>query len=70
MWSTYQCSLAAVLAIPALVNASVLTPPVLPLVVRNPYLSTWLANAREAPWTKWPIFWAGQEVCSRLPSEM
>ena len=30
--------------------ASRLTPPVLPLVVRNPYLSIWLPDAREAPW--------------------
>lgn len=46
-------------------RASKLHPPVLPLIVRNPYLSTWLANAREEPWTKWPMFWTGQEV--RLP---
>lgn len=45
-------------------NASSLTPPVLPLIVRNPYLSTWLQNAREEPWTKWPMFWTGAEVCS------
>ncbi|KAL1296952.1 hypothetical protein AAFC00_004555 [Neodothiora populina] len=43
-------------------QASVLTPPVLPLIVRNPYLSTWLANAREEPWTKWPMFYTGQEI--------
>jgi len=30
----------------ALSAASTLTPPVLPLVVRSPYLSTWLGNAR------------------------
>ncbi|EXJ86581.1 hypothetical protein A1O3_03534 [Capronia epimyces CBS 606.96] len=46
----------------ALVQCSRLTPPVLPLIVRNPYLSTWLANARDAPWEKWPMFWTGQEV--------
>jgi hypothetical protein len=43
-------------------RASTLTPPVLPLLVRNPYLSTWLGHAREAPWEHWPIFWTGQEV--------
>ncbi|EME87213.1 uncharacterized protein MYCFIDRAFT_60684 [Pseudocercospora fijiensis CIRAD86] len=42
--------------------ASTLTPPVLPLIVRNPYLSTWLADAREEPWSKWPMFWTGQSV--------
>ncbi|PYH93271.1 DUF1793-domain-containing protein [Aspergillus ellipticus CBS 707.79] len=42
--------------------ASSLTPPVLPLIVRNPYLSTWLGNAREVPWSKWPIFYTGEEV--------
>lgn len=42
--------------------ASSLTPPVLPLVVRNPYLSTWLGNAREAPWSKWPMFYTGEEI--------
>ncbi|MCJ1355560.1 MAG: hypothetical protein MMC33_005552 [Icmadophila ericetorum] len=43
-------------------EASTLTPPVLPLFVRNPYLSTWLQNARDAPWEKWPMFWTGQEI--------
>ncbi|KXT04280.1 hypothetical protein AC578_7941 [Pseudocercospora eumusae] len=43
-------------------TASTLTPPVLPLIVRNPYLSTWLADAREEPWSKWPMFWTGQSV--------
>lgn len=46
----------------ALVQSSRLTPPVLPLIVRNPYLSTWLANARDVPWEKWPMFWTGQEI--------
>lgn len=46
-----------------LVTASKLTPPALPLVVRNPYLSTWLANAREEPWSKWPMFYTGESVC-------
>ncbi|KAK3674739.1 hypothetical protein LTR78_005461 [Recurvomyces mirabilis] len=43
-------------------SASTLAPPVLPLIVRNPYLSTWLANAREAPWTQWPMFYTGNSV--------
>ncbi|SLM41031.1 Domain of unknown function DUF1793 [Lasallia pustulata] len=43
-------------------EASRLTPPVLPLIVRNPYLSTWLSDAREPPWSRWPMFWTGQEV--------
>jgi len=46
----------------SIVDASVLTPPVLPLIVRNPYLSTWLPNARDVPWKKWPTFWTGEEV--------
>lgn len=54
--------LAAVLLTVSAVNASKLTPPVLPLTVRNPYLSTWLQNAREAPWSRWPMFWTGQEI--------
>lgn len=43
-------------------TASTLTPPVLPLTVRNPYLSTWLGSARDAPWSSWPIFYTGEEV--------
>ncbi|KAK5999898.1 hypothetical protein QM012_004986 [Aureobasidium pullulans] len=42
--------------------ASTLNPPVLPLIVRNPYLSTWLGNARDKPWTKWPMFYTGEEI--------
>ncbi|KAF2259253.1 glutaminase A [Lojkania enalia] len=42
-------------------DASTLSPPVLPLIVRNPYLSTWM-HAREEPWHKWPIFWEGGEL--------
>ncbi|KAG9246259.1 hypothetical protein BJ878DRAFT_497821 [Calycina marina] len=57
-WTTY---LGAAL-VTAIVEASTLTPPVLPLIVRNPYLSTWLGNAREPPWNAWPIFWTGQEL--------
>ncbi|POS84212.1 DUF1793-domain-containing protein, partial [Erysiphe pulchra] len=45
-----------------LTKASVLQPPVLPLIVRNPYLSLWLGNARANPWERWPIFWTGQEI--------
>ncbi|KAL1653985.1 hypothetical protein SLS61_003387 [Didymella pomorum] len=43
-------------------RASSLKPPILPLIVRNPYLSTWLQNAREEPWSKWPMFWTGDEL--------
>lgn len=43
-------------------TASTLTPPVLPLTVRNPYLSTWLGSARDAPWSSWPMFYTGEEV--------
>ena len=42
--------------------ASTLNPPVLPLIVRNPYLSTWLGNARDKPWSKWPMFYTGEEI--------
>lgn len=55
-------ALAVVVTQVALSTASSLTPPVLPLIVRNPYLSTWLANAREAPWSKWPMFYTGEEI--------
>lgn len=51
---------AALLA--SVAHASTLQPPILPLIVRNPYLSTWLQNAREEPWSKWPMFWTGAEV--------
>jgi hypothetical protein len=57
---TVTVTVAALLASAA--RASTLTPPVLPLVVRNPYLSTWLQNAREEPWSKWPMFWTGAEL--------
>ena len=50
----------ALLGLP--VEASKLKPPVLPLAVRNPYLSTWLGSARDTPWDKWPMFWTGEEV--------
>ncbi|KAK3944176.1 hypothetical protein QBC46DRAFT_305961 [Diplogelasinospora grovesii] len=55
-------TLAFTLALAALASASTLTPPVLPLIVRNPYLSTWLGNARNAPWEDWPMFWTGAHV--------
>ncbi|KAI4089368.1 MAG: hypothetical protein L6R37_008057 [Teloschistes peruensis] len=42
--------------------ASTLTPPVLPLIVRNPYLSTWLGDARLPPWHEWPMFWTGERI--------
>ena len=45
--------------------ASKLTPPVLPLIVRNPYLSTWLGDARQPPWHEWPMFWTGERVSSQ-----
>lgn len=54
--------LAAAVSQAVVSTASTLTPPVLPLIVRNPYLSTWLGNAREAPWVKWPMFYTGEEV--------
>ncbi|KAF4824618.1 putative glutaminase [Colletotrichum tropicale] len=52
----------SLLAVAVTVGASTLTPPVLPLIVRNPYLSTWLGNARDAPWEHWPMFWTGSSV--------
>ncbi|KAG4414610.1 hypothetical protein IFR04_012264 [Cadophora malorum] len=57
-WTTYVLAAAVAVGI----HASTLTPPVIPLMVRNPYLSTWLGHAREDPWEHWPIFWTGQEV--------
>jgi hypothetical protein len=56
---------AVTLALMATASAT-LDAPVLPLIVRNPYLSTWLGHARELPWEHWPIFWTGQEV--KLPN--
>ena len=57
---------AAAASLLASAEASTLTPPVLPLIVRNPYLSTWLANAREEPWSKWPMFYTGSSVSRSL----
>jgi len=55
-------TVAAAALLASVADASTLQPPVLPLIVRNPYLSTWLQNAREEPWSKWPMFWTGSEV--------
>ncbi|KAH9839669.1 glutaminase like protein [Teratosphaeria destructans] len=57
-------ALAAVAAsvLNGIATASTLTPPVLPLIVRNPYLSTWLANARDEPWKSWPMFYTGTSI--------
>lgn len=57
-WTT--CLAATAIAVVS--EASSLRPPVIPLAVRTPYLSTWLGHARDEPWTAWPIFWTGQEV--------
>lgn len=64
-----RLSLLGQAAAAALASASTLTPPILPLVVRNPYLSTWVPS-RHAPWEQWPIFWTGRTVSlkeSRIP---
>ncbi|EAA32139.1 DUF1793-domain-containing protein [Neurospora crassa] len=50
------------LVLAAVASASTLTPNVLPLFVRNPYLSTWLGSARKAPWEDWPMFWTGSHL--------
>ncbi|KAI0532970.1 hypothetical protein GGR58DRAFT_488484 [Xylaria digitata] len=57
------CHWPAIAALAAtFVHASTLTPPVLPLIVRNPYLSIWLPQARDTPWKNWPMFWTGGTV--------
>ncbi|TGJ84319.1 hypothetical protein E0Z10_g4452 [Xylaria hypoxylon] len=57
------CLWPAIAALAAIfADASTLTPPVLPLIVRNPYLSIWLPHARDAPWKNWPMFWRGETV--------
>ncbi|KAI0969860.1 hypothetical protein F4678DRAFT_157342 [Xylaria arbuscula] len=57
------CLWPAIAALAAIfTDASTLTPPVLPLIVRNPYLSIWLPHARDAPWNNWPMFWRGETV--------
>jgi len=45
-----------------LVAASSLTPPVLPMFVRNPYLNAWFGSARAEPWESWPMFWTKREL--------
>lgn len=70
-----QLSLAVLAAVTqaAVSIASSLTPPVLPLTVRNPYLSTWLGNARDAPWSNWPMFYTGDQIglslMAQIPSQ-
>ena len=54
--------LAAAALLAPLSQASKLTPPVLPLAVRNPYLSLWLAHARDEPWEHWPMFYTGTHI--------
>ncbi|CAG8971483.1 hypothetical protein HYALB_00002067 [Hymenoscyphus albidus] len=61
-WTADWSAAAAALLIVGGASASSLKPPVLPLTVRNPYISTWLGSARGLPWEHWPIFWTGQEV--------
>ncbi|KAI9852361.1 MAG: hypothetical protein M1838_000883 [Thelocarpon superellum] len=62
MKSLVQAVLATAALLVHAAGASTLTPPVLPLVVRNPYLSVWLDNARAPPWTRWPMFYEGAGV--------
>ena len=66
----YLSLLAAGTALLETGHASTLTPPVIPLTVRTPYLSTWLGDARISPWNKWPMFWTGEEVrCNAVKSK-
>ncbi|TGZ83980.1 DUF1793-domain-containing protein [Ascodesmis nigricans] len=44
------------------VFGSTLSPAVLPLAVRNPYLSLWLHSRDRNPWERWPMFWTGSTV--------
>ncbi|KAF2635753.1 DUF1793-domain-containing protein [Massarina eburnea CBS 473.64] len=53
---------AAAALLASVADASTLTPPVLPLIVRNPYLNTWLPSARDEPWKVWPQFWQGGDI--------
>ncbi|KAI9817642.1 MAG: hypothetical protein M1832_004646 [Thelocarpon impressellum] len=62
MKSLAHTTTAAVALLAAAVQASSLTPPVLPLAVRNPYLTVWLANARDVPWSRWPMFYEGEDI--------
>lgn len=59
MWAKSLAILALAMVV---ADASTLTPPVLPLLVRNPYLSLWLGNARGEPWEEWPMFYTGARV--------
>ncbi|KAI4126135.1 MAG: hypothetical protein LQ338_003905 [Usnochroma carphineum] len=59
-WLTVAAAAGSALSLS--VQASKLTPPVLPLIVRNPYLSTWLGDARKPPWHEWPMFWTGERM--------
>ena len=68
MRSLLSLSVAALAVTINTAYASSLQPPVLPLFVRNPYLSTWLQNARKEPWTEWPMFWTGEHVSYLLHS--
>ncbi|KAK6525388.1 hypothetical protein TWF694_005527 [Orbilia ellipsospora] len=52
----------ALFTIPVVVFSATLTPATIPLIVRNPYLSLWLQPARVEPWSRWPMFWTGQEI--------
>lgn len=66
-------ALAVLAAVLPVASGSRLTPPSLPLTVRNPYLSTWLQHAREDPWEHWPRFWTGRTlgfcVMASVPEE-
>ncbi|EPS39524.1 hypothetical protein H072_6630 [Dactylellina haptotyla CBS 200.50] len=52
----------ALLFLPTAILSASLTPQIVPLIVRNPYLSLWLQNSRSDPWSRWPMFWTGQEI--------
>ncbi|KAF2757858.1 DUF1793-domain-containing protein [Pseudovirgaria hyperparasitica] len=57
--SCFGCSTSICALLASVAEASTLTPPILPLFVRTPYFNSWLANARDVPWSHWPIFWTG-----------
>ncbi|KAF3917174.1 hypothetical protein ABW20_dc0103165 [Dactylellina cionopaga] len=54
--------ISTLLTLPTPSFSATLTPATIPLIVRNPYLSLWLQNARSEPWSRWPMFWTGQEI--------
>ncbi|KAK6360861.1 hypothetical protein TWF730_006977 [Orbilia blumenaviensis] len=54
--------LTSLIFLPATILSASLTPATIPLFVRNPYLSLWLQNARQEPWSRWPMFWTGMEI--------